>query len=57
MAEDIGSTIEKINEWLSKPVVIICDEVTTTQFPQVLECAHHTSGVESVVFNTGFDEI
>ena len=57
VAEDIGSAIEKINEWLGKSVVITCDEVTVTQLPQVLECAHCTTGVESVVFNTGFDEI
>ena len=57
LAEDIGSAIEKINEWLGKPVVIMCDEVIATQLPQVLECAHHTTGVESVVFNMGLDEI
>ena len=56
-AEDIGSAIEKINEGLGKPVVITCDEVTATQLPQVLKCACHTTGVESVVFNTRFDEI
>ena len=38
-------------------VVITCDEVTATQLPQILECACCTTGVESVVFNTGFDEI
>ena len=37
LAEDIGSTIEKINEWLGKPVVITCDEVTAAQLPQVIE--------------------
>ena len=57
LAEDIGFAIEKINEWLGKPVVITCDKVPTTQLPQVLECACHTSGIESVVFNTGLDEI
>ena len=35
LAEDIGSAIEKINEWLGKPVVITCNEVTATQLPQV----------------------
>ena len=56
-AEDIGSGIEKINEWLGKPVVITCDEVTAVQLPHVIKCAHHTIGVESVVFNTGLDEM
>ena len=28
LAEEIGSAIEKIDEWLGKPVVITCDEVT-----------------------------
>ena len=57
LAEDIGSAIEKNSEWLGKPVIITCDEVTATQLPQVLECACQTTGVESVVFNMGLDEI
>ena len=57
LAEDIGSTIEKINEWLGKPVVITCDEVTAAQLPQVIKCACCTTGVESVVFNIGLDEM
>ena len=57
LAEDIGSTIEEINEWLGKPVVITCDEVTAAQLPQVIEHACHTTGVESVVFNTRLDEM
>ena len=57
LAEDIGSAIEKINEWLGKPVVITCDEVTATKLPQVLEHACHTTRVESIVFNTGIDVI
>ena len=28
---DISFAIEKINEWLGKPVVITCDEVTAAQ--------------------------
>ena len=55
LAEDIGTAIEKIDEWLGKPVVITCDEVTATQLPQVLEHVHCTTRVESVVFNTGLD--
>ena len=56
-AEDIGSAIEKINEWLGKPVVITCDEVTAVQLPQVIKCACLTTGVESVVFNTRVDDM
>ena len=56
-AEDIGSAIKKINEWLGKPVIITCDEVTAVQLPQVIECTHHTTGVESVVFNTRVDDM
>ena len=57
LAEEIGSAIEKIDEWLGKPVVITCDEVTTAQLPQVIDCAHHTTKVESVVFSTRIDEM
>ena len=57
LAKDIGSVIENIEEWLGKPVVITCDEVTTAQLPQVIECAHHITGIESVVFNTRLDEM
>ena len=57
LTEDIDSAIEKINEWLGKPVVITCDEVTATQLPQVLEHVCHTTGVESIVFNMVLDEI
>ena len=52
LAEEIGATVEKIENWLSKPVVIRCDEVTTYQLPQVVECVWHTTGVDTVVFNT-----
>ena len=38
-------------------VVITCDEVTTAQFPQVIQHACHITGVESVVFNTRLDEM
>ena len=57
LVDEIGSTIEKIDEWLGKPVVITYDEVTTAQLPQVIECVHHTMGVESVVFNTRIDDM
>ena len=39
--EDICSAIRKINEWLGKPVVITCNEVTAVQIPQVMEHAYH----------------
>ena len=38
LAEEIGIAIEKINNWLGKPVVITCDEVTMVQLPHVLKC-------------------
>ena len=44
LAEEIGSVIEKISEWLGKPVVIMCDEVTAIQLPQVIDHACHTMG-------------
>ena len=57
LVDDIGSAIEKIDEWLGKSVVITCDEVTIAQLPQVIEHAHDTTGVESVVFNTRIDDM
>ena len=57
LAEDMGSAIEKINEWLGKPVVITCNEGTVTQLPQVLEHVYCTPGIESILFNTGIDDI
>ena len=56
LAEDIGYAIEKMNEWLGKPAVIMCDEVTATYLPQVPEHACCTTGVESIVFNMGIDD-
>ena len=52
LAEEIGAAVEKIEHWLAKPVVITCDEVATNQLPQMAECAWHTTGVDSVMFNT-----
>ena len=48
LAEEIGITIKRIDNWLGKSVVITCHEVTTAQ---LLECAQHISGVDTVVFN------
>ena len=56
-ADEIGPTIEMIEDWLGKPVVITCDEVTTAQLTQVIECVQHTMGVESVVFNCRIDDM
>ena len=39
LAEETGTAIEKIDNWLGKPVVITCNEVTMAQLPHVLECA------------------
>ena len=57
LADETGSAVEKIDDWLGKPVVITCDEVTTDQLPQVIGCAWHTTGVESVVFNARVDDM
>ena len=57
LTAEIVSAIENINEWLGKPVVITCDKVTAVQLPQVIEHAHCTTGVESVVFSTRLYEI
>ena len=57
LPDEIGTAVEKIENWLGKPVVITCDEVTTTQLPQVIECAWHTTGVDSVVFNPKRDDM
>ena len=46
-----------MDEWLGKPVVITCDEVTVVQLPQVIEHACCTTGVESVVFSTRVDSM
>ena len=43
LPDEIGTAVEKIENWLGKPVVITCDEVTTTHLPQVIECVWHTT--------------
>ena len=52
LAEEIGTAIEKIDNWLGKLVVITCNELTAAQLPHVLECVGHSNGVESVVLTT-----
>ena len=44
LADEIGPAVEKIDDWLGKPAFITCDEVTTTQLPQVIEHAWQTTG-------------
>ena len=39
LAEEMGTAIENIYNWLGKPVVITCDEVTMAQLPHVLDHA------------------
>ena len=56
LADEIGSAAEKIEDWLDKPVVMTCDEVTLTQLPHVIEHAQHIRGVELVVFKNGVDD-
>ena len=37
LAEETGTVIEKIDNWLGKPTVITCDEVNVAQFLHVLK--------------------
>ena len=39
LAEEIGIAIERIDNWLGKPVDITCNEVTVAQLQHVLKCA------------------
>ena len=57
LANEIGSAVEKIEDWLGKPVVITCDEVTPAQLPNVIESAQQIWGVELVVFNNRMDDL
>ena len=57
LAEEIGIAIERINNWLGKPIVITCDEVTMAQLHHVLEHARHISGADFVVFNPKTDDL
>ena len=57
LAEEIGTAIEKISNWLGKPVVITCNEAILAQLPHVLEYVQYTVGVELVVFNHRIDNL
>ena len=52
LAEEIGIGIERIDNWLDKPVVITCNEV-----PHVLKHVQNISGVDSIVFNPKTDDL
>ena len=55
--EEIGTAIEKIDNWLGNPVVITCNKVTVAQLPHVPDHVQHTIGAESVVFNHRMDNL
>ena len=57
LAEEIGTAIETIDNWLRKPVVITCNEVTVAQLSHVLDHVQHNVGVELVVFNHRMDNL
>ena len=57
LAEEIGIAMERIDNWLDKPVAITCNEVTMAQLPHVLEHVSHISGVDLVVFNPKTDDL
>ena len=56
LAKEIGAAIEKIENWLGKPVIITCNEVTAAQLPHVLECVRCIVGMELVIFNNRMDD-
>ena len=39
LAEETGTAIERIDNWLGKPIVTMCNEVTVAQVPRVLDHA------------------
>ena len=57
LAEEIGVAIEKFKNYLGKPLVNTCDEVTTGQLTHVLEHTQHVSGMQIVVFNSRMDDM
>ena len=56
-ANEIGSAMEKIGNWLGNPVVTTCDEVTLAQLPGVIEHEWQIRGVELVYFNKRMDDL
>ena len=57
LAEEIGVAIEKIDNWLGKPIVITCNQVTAVQLPHVLKHAQCISRADLVVFNPKTDDL
>ena len=57
LAEEIEIAIDRIDNWLGKPVVITCNEGTMAQLPHVLKCVQCISGVDSPVFNHRTDDL
>ena len=57
LAEEIGVAIAKIDNWLGKPIIIICNEVIMVQLPHVLECVQCISRADLVVFNPKTDDL
>ena len=57
LAEEISVAIEKIDNWLGKPIVITCNEVTMVQLPYALEHVQCISGADLVVFNPKADDL
>ena len=57
LAEEIRISIEKINNWLGKLVVITCNEVSMVQLPHVLKCVQCISRADLVVFNPKADDL
>ena len=57
LVEEIWSAVERIDEWLGKPVVITCDEMTAMQLPQVVEHVKSKTRVKYVVFNTRLEDM
>ena len=57
LANEIGSAVEKIGDWLGKPVVITCVKVTLAQLPGVIAHVQQIRGVELVVFNNRMDNL
>ena len=59
LAEEIGVAIEKIDNWLGKPVVITCNEVTAWYNFPMCSNVHNVSvqKSDSVVFNPKTDDL
>ena len=57
LANEIGSAVEQIWDWLGKPVVITCDKVALSQLPCVIQYVWQIREVESVVFNNRMDDL